>query len=102
MKKNKKFESLDGLKEDLDKIPGAWKLVEEERASWRAAQLVKEARKAADLSQADLAAKINVSQARISKMERGDTPFGPSITLLARIAAACGGALHVSFERRSR
>jgi DNA-binding XRE family transcriptional regulator len=99
MKKRKDLSSLDKLRQGLEKIPGMSKLMEEERASLRAAEFVKKARKAADLSQAALAKKIDVSQARISQMEKGKAPYGPSITLLERVARACGGTLHVSFQK---
>jgi DNA-binding XRE family transcriptional regulator len=99
MKKRKDFETLDKVKEGLDKIPGMSKLIAEERANLNAAEFVRQAREAADLSQAALAAKIDVSQSRISQMEKGRAPYGPSITLLERVARACGGTLHVSFEK---
>jgi DNA-binding XRE family transcriptional regulator len=99
MKKRKDFETLDKVKAGLEKIPGMSKLIEEERASLHAAEFVKKARKAADLSQAALAAKLDVSQVRISQMERGRAPYGPSLTLLERVARACGGILHVSFQK---
>jgi DNA-binding XRE family transcriptional regulator len=92
--------SLDELKSGLLKIPGTAQLIEDERASLHAARLIREARKAAHLSQADLAKKIEVSQARVSQMESGSGPYGLSVALLERVAIACGGVLNLSFERK--
>jgi DNA-binding XRE family transcriptional regulator len=100
MTEHKGFVTLDQVKRGLAKTPGMAELMDEERANLRAAELVKQARKAARLSQAALAKKIDVSQSRISQMESGEAPYGPSIALLERVARACGGILHLSFEKR--
>jgi transcriptional regulator with XRE-family HTH domain len=68
-------------------------------ATSRAAHFVTEARKQAGFSQADLAEKIGVSQARVSTMEKGEGRYGLSIDLLERVATACGGALRLKFEK---
>jgi DNA-binding XRE family transcriptional regulator len=99
MKNPKRFRTLDSVKHGLAKTPGMLELIEEERANFHAAELVKEARKAAQLSQAELARRIDVTQARISQMESGEAPYGPSIVLLERVARACGGMLRLSFEK---
>jgi ribosome-binding protein aMBF1 (putative translation factor) len=100
-KKRFNFEDLDKLESGLAKIPTASKLIEEERAGLHAAELIREARKAAHLSQADLAAKIEVTQARVSQMESGAGPYGLSVVLLERVARACGGVLNLSFEKKA-
>jgi DNA-binding XRE family transcriptional regulator len=101
MKKRKGFVTLNKVRQGLAKTPGMLDLIEQERVNVRAAELVKQARKAARLSQAALAEKLDVSQARISQMERGEAPYGPSMVLLERVARACGGTLHLSFEKNS-
>ena len=101
LRTKRNFESLGKLGSGLANIPGMSELIEEERANLHAAELIKEARKSAQLSQAALAAKIDVTQARISQMESGEAPYGPSVVLLERIARACGGALSLSFIRKS-
>jgi DNA-binding XRE family transcriptional regulator len=70
-----------------------------ETATLHAAHFVSQARKQAKLSQADLAEKIGVSQARVSRMEKGEGRYGLSITLLERVAAACGGTLQLKFKK---
>lgn len=91
--------TLKTVERKLAKIPGMTELIEEERAALRAAQFVEQTRKAANLSQAQLAKKVGVTQARISQVESGEGPLGPSISLLERIAKACGGLLRLSFEK---
>jgi DNA-binding XRE family transcriptional regulator len=95
----KKFVSLDKVGQGLAKIEGMPELIEEETASLHAAHFVEQARKQAKLSQADLAEKIGVSQARVSQMEKGEGPYGLSISLLERVAAACGGVLQIKFKK---
>jgi len=73
-----------------------------ETAILHAARVVVEARKQAKLSQADLAEKIGVSQARVSEMERAAGRYGLSISLLDRVATACGGTLKLKFEKATR
>jgi transcriptional regulator with XRE-family HTH domain len=55
-----------------------------------AARFVREMRLHAKLSQAALGEKLGVSQARISEIERSETPEGISYALLKRVAAVCG------------
>jgi DNA-binding XRE family transcriptional regulator len=98
--KRKDFVTLEKVGRGLAKIPGMPELIEEERAALRAAEFVEQTRKAAHLSQAALAKKIGVSQARISQMEKGEGRYGASVVLLDRVAKACGGFLHLSFEHR--
>jgi DNA-binding XRE family transcriptional regulator len=95
----KKFVSLDKVGQGLAKISGMPELIEAETATLHAAHFVEQARKQAHLSQADLAEKIGVSQARVSQMEKGEGPYGLSISLLERVAAACGGTLQLKFEK---
>ena len=97
--KKRKGMSLDQVRRELLKIPGSSKLIAEERANLHAAELIREARKFAHLSQAALAAKLQVEQSRISQMESGRGKYGPSVVLLERVARACGGTLRLAFER---
>jgi ribosome-binding protein aMBF1 (putative translation factor) len=51
------------------------------------------------ISQQELARRLGVSQARISAIERGSGPQGPTYELLKRIARACGVVLSTKFEQ---
>jgi DNA-binding XRE family transcriptional regulator len=103
-KKNEKstplkgYTTLDEFGRKLAQIPGMSKLIEGESANLAVADFVRDSRKAAELSQAELACEIGVTQARISQLEKGEGRYGPSVTLLARIAKACGGELHLSLK----
>ena len=96
---------LELLEARLTAIPGMSELlarehaaiISEETASTDVAGLVRDVRKSANLSQTDLAGRVGVTQARISQIEHGDTIYGMSIVLLARLATACGKRLQVSF-----
>jgi DNA-binding XRE family transcriptional regulator len=93
----KGFVTLEDLGRDLAKIPKMSEIIEEERATLR----VEQARKSANLSQAGLAKKLGVTQARISQLEHGEAKNGLSIALLQRVARACGGALQLAFDKNS-
>ena len=54
------------------------------------------ARKAAGLTQKQLAAKSGIAQGDISKLENGNG--NPSLKTLQRLAAAMGTRLHLEFE----
>jgi ribosome-binding protein aMBF1 (putative translation factor) len=62
-------------------------------AALEAAALVREMRKKADdgkgISQSELGRRLGVSCSRISVIESGDGPTGPTYALLKRIAKAC-------------
>jgi len=94
------FMSIEQVEHKLEKIPGLSELIEDESAALHAAEFIGHTRKAAHLSQAKLAEKIGVSQARVSQMEKGIGRYGPSLGLLERIASACGGSLHLTFVKR--
>lgn len=59
-------------------------------AAFEAADLVRNMRKAAGLSQVELARNIGVSQSRISEIEAGSGTQGPTWDVMSRIAHACG------------
>jgi len=66
-------------------------------AAMRAGEWVRRIRKASALTQTALADKVNVTQERISEIERGEGPQGPTISLLDRIAKACGREITLVF-----
>ena len=60
----------------------------------RGAQLIREVRKRAGLTQAELAARVGTTQSAIARLEGGSEP---SVRRLAELVAACGLELRVSF-----
>lgn len=64
-----------------------------------AAALVRDIRNKADnglgIDQSELARRMNVTQARISQLERGDGPRGPTYAMLKRVAIACNVELQI-------
>lgn len=62
-------------------------------AGMRAGAIVRGMRRSAGFPQAELARRVGVSQERISEIERGGGPQGPTFELLERIASACGMVL---------
>jgi DNA-binding XRE family transcriptional regulator len=94
----KNFVTIEELGRDLSAIPGMVEAIEVERANLLAAQFIERTRKSARLSQGKLAQRIGVTQPRVSQMEKGEGTYGVSVTLLARVARACGGSLRLIFE----
>lgn len=70
---------------------------EEERARSTIAIGVRAARAQAKLTQTQLAKKIGSTQSVIARLESGTDSRVPSLSLLARIAAACNGTLQLGF-----
>ncbi|MFD0986658.1 helix-turn-helix domain-containing protein [Methyloligella solikamskensis] len=70
----------------------------EEFANLVCAGLVLEARKHANLTQNELAARVGVSQSRISKMEADPFQGELKLSTLYRIAEACGFELSVELR----
>ena len=63
------------------------------------ALLVREMREEADLTQTELAKKVGTTQSVIARLEDAEYS-GHSLTMLERIAAACGMALKLRAERK--
>ncbi len=59
-------------------------------AGMRAGAIVRGMRRSAGFTQARLAQKLGITQERVSEIELGHGPQGPTYELLERIAAACG------------
>ena len=96
--KKKAYKSADSFFESLLEDDEIRMLYEEERAKTQFAATVREARKRANLTQAELAKKVKTTQSVIARLESGTDSRVPSLPLLARIAAACDGALEVGFK----
>ncbi len=70
---------------------------EQKAEAYMIAELVKESRKKAHLTQEQLAKKLNVNRAYISKIERASSDIRISI-LRKIIETGLGGKLHISVE----
>jgi len=63
-------------------------------------KMVIKLRNAAHLTQAELASKAGTTQPVIARLESGTDTRIPSLTLLARIAAASHARLHIGFDEK--
>jgi ribosome-binding protein aMBF1 (putative translation factor) len=89
---------------DFDELIGASSEAKEQfqtaTHALEASALVREMRQKADgghpIQQKELARRLKVSPARVSAIESGDGPAGPTFALLRRIAHACGVGLNIS------
>jgi DNA-binding XRE family transcriptional regulator len=89
--------SADTFFAKLMKDPEIRMLYQEEHAKTEIAHAIRAARQRAKLTQAQLAKKIGTSQSAIARIESGEDERTPTLPLLARIAAACNGALQIGF-----
>jgi len=82
--------------EEEAKRPGFLAEVDEEVERMAIAHKLKELRKAAGLSQAELAKRIGTKAPGIARMESGK--FAPRIGVLHKVATALGVRLRIRFE----
>lgn len=97
--KSKRIALKDVLKREL-KDPEFSFYYQREKAISEIAQLVRDARLRAGLTQAQLAEKAQSSQVVIARLESGTDDRVPSLDLLERIASALKAKLLVRFEYR--
>lgn len=71
--------------------------VEPQSAAKRAGRLIKLLRKEERLTQTQLGERMGLSQARVSQLEKGEGPYGPSLGTLCKAGAACGYELRLQF-----
>ena len=71
-------------------------LFEEERARTDIARMIRTARERAGLSQRELAAKANTTQAVVARLELGSDKRMPSLSLISRLLSAAGATLELS------
>jgi len=98
MKKKKAYRPARPFVDKILKDPGVRIYFEEERAKTEIAMAVRGARIHAGLTQIELAQAADTTQAVISRIETGTDSRVPSLTLLARIAAACKARLMFGFD----
>lgn len=89
------MKNLQDFIQSSDDDPEAAAAVARQQAVLDTGRMVYEWRKAAGLSQQQLADAIGSKQESISRIERGLSKEGPKLTTLAAIAAACGQRLQV-------
>jgi DNA-binding XRE family transcriptional regulator len=65
-------------------------------AAFRAGSIIRMMRRTRGLSQAGLAKSLGVTQARVSELEAGLGPRGPSWDLMERVASACSATILIS------
>ena len=102
MKKNKTYRPARPFVDKLLEDPEIRIYFEEERAKTEIAEAVRGARIHAGLTQVQLAKLAHTTQAVISRVESGTDSRIPSLTLLARIAAACKAKLLFGFSFGNR
>jgi ribosome-binding protein aMBF1 (putative translation factor) len=98
--KRKRIALKDVLKREL-KDPEFSFYYRREKAISEIAQLVRDARLKAGLTQAQLAEKAQSSQVVIARLESGTDDRVPSLDLLERIASALKAKLLVRFEYKN-
>jgi len=98
--KRKRIALKDVLKREL-KDPQFSFYYRREKANSEIAQLVRDARLRAGLTQAQLAEKAQSSQVVIARLESGTDDRVPSLDLLERIATALKARLLVRFEYKN-
>ena len=89
MKKHETSDALELISRDVGRDPSFRRMVEEEKLNARVAGLIRTARSAAGLTQAQLAKRVDTTQSAIARLE--DAAYeGHSLTMLRRIAEALG------------
>ena len=95
--KRKTSDGLEILRERARCSPRIQRMVEEERANFHAARLIRQAREEAGLTQAQIAAKVGTTQSVISRLEDADYT-GHTLGMLQRILSALGQNLVLDLE----
>jgi len=95
--KTKRLSLKDVIKNEL-KDPEFSFYFQHEKSISRIAQLIRDARLKAGVTQANLATRAKTSQTVIARLESGTDKRTPTLDLLERIARALKAKLLVSFE----
>lgn len=92
MTETPKIDSVPITVEELlrQSAPGTREAFERASDALEAAALIRDMRLLAGLSQTELAARLGVSPPRVSAIEKGDGPQGPTYALMKRVARVCG------------
>ena len=87
--------------EALYGTPERMEVFREASDALEAASLIRRIRELVDISQAELARRLGVSPARMSIIEKGEGPNGPTYAMLKRVARACGVTFDVRVNGKS-
>lgn len=96
MAKKKTKDALELVARDVGSDPDFHRLVEEEKLNAQVARLIYESRRAASLTQSQLAELVGTTQPVIARLEDADYE-GHSLSMLRRIAEALHQRLEVRF-----
>ncbi len=89
------------LNRRLEKSPTLKQMVEEERVNYQAALEIRQARKKAGLTQAELAREIGTTQSVIARLEGADYQ-GHTLKMLEHIAEALGRRVEIHLRPAAR
>lgn len=90
------------IKEQNEKDPEFTEHYQKELLINDISKMIVKLRKAAHLTQAELATKAGTTQPVIARLESGTDSRIPSLTLLARIATASKTRLHLKFDKMKK
>ncbi|PID76677.1 MAG: transcriptional regulator [Deltaproteobacteria bacterium] len=82
-------------KQRIEKNPEFWKDYEDNLETFKLGAMLKQARKNAGLTQAQIASELNTSKSAISRMENHAKDI--SVSTLKKFAKAIGKHAHISF-----
>jgi DNA-binding XRE family transcriptional regulator len=86
---------VDFLEQIVSSEPALKKRYSETREALQVAQLIREMRIAAKLTQQELARRAGFTQPRVAQLERGIGLLGVRLSTLERIATACGRQISI-------
>ena len=94
----KQAHSADVFFEKLLKDPEVRILYDKKRIQSKLSRAIRQVRSSAHLTQVQLAKKADTTQGVIARIESGSDSRTTSLSLLARIAGACGTSLEFKFK----
>jgi transcriptional regulator with XRE-family HTH domain len=89
---------------DIDALydtPEQMEMFHEASDAIEAAALIRRIRELIGITQVELAQRLGVSQPRMSYIEKGEGPNGPTYSILKRVVRACGVSFDVQVNGKS-
>jgi transcriptional regulator with XRE-family HTH domain len=90
--------SLSRFAASLANSPEIWEGKVTAKAAVHSAKILRDMRKFARLTQAELAKALGIKQSRVAYLESGKSVQGPTISTLYRVAHVCGVRISLSFD----